>query len=52
MQSTLALSNVTSWFPHRFDPIDDVEHYLQDHIVMHQYCSPPSATPTTQQASR
>ncbi|KAG3164496.1 hypothetical protein PI126_g5065 [Phytophthora idaei] len=37
MQSTPALSNVASWFSHQFDPIDDVEHYLQDLIRMHHY---------------
>ncbi|KAL4147345.1 hypothetical protein PRNP1_011101 [Phytophthora ramorum] len=37
MQSTSALSNVTAWFSHQFDPTDDVEHYLQDIIRMHHY---------------
>ncbi|ETP12530.1 hypothetical protein F441_12142 [Phytophthora nicotianae CJ01A1] len=37
MQSTPALSSVTTWFSHQFDPTDDVEHYLQDLIRMHHY---------------
>ncbi|KAF1782542.1 hypothetical protein GQ600_6569 [Phytophthora cactorum] len=37
VMSTPALSNVASWFSHQFDPIDDVEHYLQDLIRMHHY---------------
>ncbi|OWZ23541.1 hypothetical protein PHMEG_0001567 [Phytophthora megakarya] len=38
-QSSSALSNVISWFSHQFDPADDVEHYLQDLIRMHNYVS-------------
>ncbi|KAG7382502.1 hypothetical protein PHYBOEH_010464 [Phytophthora boehmeriae] len=39
MQSTTALANVTVWFSHQYDPTDDVEHYLQDLIRMHNYIS-------------
>ncbi|KAF1779059.1 P-loop containing nucleoside triphosphate hydrolase [Phytophthora cactorum] len=44
MQSTLALSNVTSWFPHRFDPIDDtsdvVRVWLHNAVASSSVCIP------------